>query len=351
MDLHKFKTAWLTVNRSCNLRCSWCYGTSSGFKSSSDMDYEVAMNIVLLLKDTGIKTLVIIGGEPTIWKHLFQLNDLCNDLGIRTSLITNALKFHSENFWLDYLKHPNTHMEISLKAFDEQCGLIVTGRKNYFRDAKIGIQRIISKFKTPINIVYSTLIENNLLKMVSTAVELGASFVDVCICKPFSINNKFIAPFTVTFDKMVTEISNDYEKMVEITKGKLSFALNTPLCIWPEFFIQDVIAKKRIGTGCQFQHRSGVVFDTDGSIFLCNSMSDCHVGRYGIDFIQSESLFSLLNSEKVNAIYNHINSYPSKKCMNCDLFPNCRGGCPLMWTVYKAEDIVHPIKLMKGGQT
>lgn len=340
------KVAWLTVNRSCNLRCKYCYGTSSGFTSGSDMSYETAEKIVLLLKDSGINTVVLIGGEPTLWKDLFKFNDLCNSLSIKTNMVTNAYAFRSEDFWQEYLKHPNTIIEPSLKAFDEQSSLLIAKIKD-FEGIKAGIQRVTNKIKSEVSVVYSTLIENDLLKMVSTAVDLGAVSVRVMICKPMSIDGKFVAPFTVEYSKMVKEISTNYKKMVDITKGQLTFGLNTPLCIWPKDFIQDIIAKKRIGFGCQFQQRSGVVFDTDGKIILCNSMFDCPVGVYGVDFNNSKTFIALLNSKEVDEVYKHVNSYPSKICIDCDLFPRCHGGCPLMWTIYNPEDVISSLK--KGG--
>jgi len=335
--------AWLTVNRSCNLRCQWCYGSSSGFTSGSDMNFETAKNIVLLLKDLGVKTVVVIGGEPTLWKDLFKLNDFCNSLSIKTNLVTNAYAFRSESFWLEYLKHPNTCIEPSLKAFDQQSNLLITNSKD-FEGIKAGMRMVTSKFKCQISVIYSTLIENDLLKMVSAAVDLGAFSVRVVVCKPMSVDGKFIAPFTVEYGKMVAEISGNYEKMLEITRNHLSFGLNTPLCIWPKDFVQDVIAKKRIGMGCQFQCRSGIVFDTDGKVILCNSMFDCPVGQYGVDFDDSKSFLALLNSDKVGNVYKHINSYPSKECIGCDLYPYCRGGCPVMWTVHNAEKVISQAK-------
>ena len=339
------KVAWLTVNRSCNLRCQWCYGTSSGFSSGSDMSYEMAEKIVYLLKDSGVKTIVLIGGEPTLWKDLFKFNDLCNSLSIKTNLVTNAYRFHSEQFWLEYQKHPNTRIEPSLKAYDEHSNLLITKTRD-FDGMKAGVQRITGKYKTMVSVVYSTLMEGSLLEMVSKAVDLGAFAVRVGVCTPMSVNGEFVAPFTVEYDKMVLEISTNYKKMVDVTKGKLSFALNTPLCIWPKDFVQDIIAKNRISTGgCQFQNRSGIVFDTDGKVILCNSMFECPVGKYGVDFHDSKSFLEMLNSEKVNLIYKHISSYPSRKCADCDLYQRCRGGCPIMWTVYNADEVVHPAKM------
>lgn len=342
------KAAWLTVNRSCNLRCQWCYGTSLGFSSESEMDYETAKGIVLLLKDAGIESIVVIGGEPTLWKDLFRFNDFCNSLPIKTHLVTNCYKFHSERFWREYQRHPNTRIEPSLKAFDERSSLLVT-KSGDFEKIGAGMRRAVGESKTTINVVYSTLIEGNLLKMVSAAVNLGASSVRIGICKPMSIDGKFSAPFTVPYDRMASEIVGNYTKMVGITGGKLSFALSTPLCVWPRDFIQDCLAQKRIGIGgCQFQNRSGIVFDTDGKIILCNSMFDCSVGKYGVDFSDSKSFLAIVNGEKVDRIYRHVSSYPSTECVDCDLFQQCRGGCPIMWTVYNPCGIVHSVK--KGGE-
>ena len=346
--MYKPKTAWITVNRACNLRCQWCYGTSTGFDCGSDMDYETAKNIVLLLKEVGVNNVVLIGGEPTLWKDLFRFNDLCNSLSIKTNLVTNAYEFRSEHFWLEYLKHPNTRIEPSLKAFDEHSHLLIT-KNSDFQGVKIGVQRVTSKNKTMIGVVYSTLIEGNLLEMVSAAVNLGAFSVRVGVCTPMSVDGKFVAPFTVAYNKMVSEISIGYKKMVDITKGKISFALNTPLCIWPKDFVQDIIAQNRIGAGCQFRNRSGIVFDTDGKVMLCNSMFECPVGKYGVDFSDSKSFLALLNSDKVDSVYKHINSYPSKECIGCDLYLRCRGGCPIMWTVYNAKEVISTAK-SRGGK-
>jgi len=342
------KVAWLTVNRACNLRCQWCYGTSLGFASRSKMDYETAKNIALLLKDVGVETIVLIGGEPTIWEDLFIFNDFCNSLPIETNLVTNCYRFHSERFWHQYQKHPNTRVEPSLKAFDERSSLLITKIGN-FEKVRVGMRRAAGESKTMINVVYSTLIEGNLLEMVSAAVDLGASSVRVGICKPMSIGGKFAAPFTVPYERMASEIAGNYAKMVDITKGRLSLVLSTPFCVWPRDFIQDGIAQKKIGIeGCQFQNRSGVVFDTDGTVVLCNSMFECSVGKYGVDFNDSESFLEMMNGEEVDSIYKHISSYPSEECTDCDFFQECRGGCPIMWTVYNPKEVVHSMK--KGGE-
>lgn len=336
------KTAWLTVNRSCNFRCRWCYGMASGFNDASDMSYKTAQNIVLLLKKVGVTSVFLIGGEPTMWKSLFKFNDFCNELSLKTTLVTNAYKFHSRQFWLEYLKHPNSRIGVSLKSYDEKSHLRITKSAD-FEGVRVGIQRVTAKYKSSLSLVYSTLIEGHLLEAVSTAIDMGAASVHISPCTPMSINGTFTAPFTVDYSQMVREITTSYRKMVAITNNRISFSLKTPLCIWPKDFIQNLITQKQLTTVCQFQQRAGIVFDTCGSVVLCNSMFDCPVGQYGIDFKNGKSLLALLKGKKVDSIYRHVNSYPSKKCIGCSYFNRCRGGCPIMWTVRDPNTFVRPI--------
>lgn len=339
------KVAWLTVNRACDMRCKWCYAAATGYVHGSDMDIKLAKQIALLVKDVGVKTIILIGGEPTIWKSLFEFNDFCRSLNLRTILVTNGRRFRIERFRQEFQQHPTNSVAMSLKAFDEQSFLFVTGSKD-FEGVKIGIKSVCDSSKTYISIVYSTLIQGQLIKMIEMAIKLGAHGVRISTCTPMSENGKFVAPYIVDYGVMVKEICDCYEKAIELTRGNVSLELKTPLCIWPRDFVDNLIEQNQIGSGCQFFHRSGVIFDSDGTVVLCNSMFDCPVGKFGKDFSDGEGLVKLLNTDEVNAVYSHITSYPLRICVDCELYTHCRGGCPIMWTVYNPKEVVHS---MKGG--
>ena len=340
------KIAWITVNRACNLRCKWCYACSTGFSADSDIELSLAKKLAFLIKDIGIKTVILIGGEPTLWKHLFEFNDFCRELGLNTNLVTNGYSFRSKKFLDKFQQSPNTNVVPSLKAFDEQSSLLATGLRD-FEGIKQGMRAIAEKSKAHTGIVYNSLIKGHLLQTVKMAVELGASTVRVSVCTPVLENDKFVSPFTVDFGEMVEEITGCYDEMMCLTKNELYFALNTPLCIWPKDFVGKIIERDQIGSGCEVFHRSGVVFDTDGTVILCNSMFNCPIGKFGEDFSDKEGLLTLLNSDRVNAVYDHVTAYPHELCAECDLYPRCRGGCPIMWTTHNAEEIISRAKIGK----
>jgi molybdenum cofactor biosynthesis enzyme MoaA len=41
--------------------------------SEDDMSFETAKALIDLASELGLKSIIIIGGEPAIWKHLFEI--------------------------------------------------------------------------------------------------------------------------------------------------------------------------------------------------------------------------------------------------------------------------------------
>jgi sulfatase maturation enzyme AslB (radical SAM superfamily) len=85
---------WL--GQTCNLRCQFCYFVdrvkSADHPEHPFMSLEKAKKICNTLVDVyGNNAVDIQGGEPTIYKDIFELIRYCNEIGLRPTLITNAL--------------------------------------------------------------------------------------------------------------------------------------------------------------------------------------------------------------------------------------------------------------------
>jgi len=52
------------------------------------------------------------------------------------------------------------------------------------------------------------------------------------------------------------------------------------------------------------------------------------------------SLLSHLNSLLVTKLYDRITSYPSTKCVDCEKYDMCGGGCMMFWTSFKPEECI-----------
>jgi radical SAM protein with 4Fe4S-binding SPASM domain len=331
---------WLTLNRGCNFRCNWCYAAGSEYRIEDEMPLTFALDLLKIAQQVGVKKLTLIGGEPTLWSHLFEFNDAMKSAGLKSTLVTNAFKFSDDRFWEKYLEHPSTHIGVSFKAFDPES-LFVNVKVSAFADVTKGLQRVFKhQQNTVASFVYSRPYVSHFLDMVKYAVDCGAFAVSVNFCSPAIHKERVDDRFMVDIDVMVKEIVAVYEEAYKITHGRLIFVMKHPLCVWPREFVQTLKNRKQISTTCHLQHQSGCIIDTDGSLLICNSMFGFPVGKYGQDFNSADSLTTFFRSEHVKNCFSQVKTYPSKKCIDCEVFENCSGGCPLLWTVYPPDKVI-----------
>jgi len=339
-EIPKLKLMWLTVNRGCNFRCDWCYAAGSEYRTEDEMSLPFALDLLEIAGQLEVGRLFLIGGEPTLWSHLFDFNDAMKSARIRSTLVTNAYRFSSDRFWEKYLEHPNTHIGASFKAFSPES-LVENTKANAFADVTKGLRRVFGHQPNSIaSFVYSRPYVSHFLDMVKYAVDCGAFGVSVNFCSPAIHKDRVDDRFLIDIDVLVKEITSVYEEAHTITGGRLVFVMKHPLCIWPQKFIQALKDRGQISTTCHLQHQSGGIIDTDGSLLICNSMFGFPVGRYGQDFKSAESLATFFGSEQMRNYFAQVRAYPSKKCINCEVFEDCSGGCPLLWTVYSPDSVI-----------
>ena len=81
----------LKVTDVCNARCETCnLGIPAGYRSSAALPFSVATSIVQEMARRKTLFAGIVGGEPLLYKHLFELLEMCNRLGVRTNLNTHG---------------------------------------------------------------------------------------------------------------------------------------------------------------------------------------------------------------------------------------------------------------------
>lgn len=339
-EIPTLKLVWLTVNRGCNFRCAWCYAAASEYQTKDEMSLSFALELLEVIKQLGVGRIFLIGGEPTLWPHLLDFNEAINAAGIKSTLVTNGYKFSDDRFWEEYQKHPNTHVGVSFKAFDSKS-LASNAGARMFAGVTKGLRRI-SKYQPNgvASFVYSRPYVSHFLDMVRYAVDCGAFGVSANFCSPAIYSDHVDDRFMVDINTLVKEITSAYEEAHAITKGHLVFVMKHPLCIWPREFIRTLKERGQISTTCHLQHQSGGIFDTDGSLLICNSMLSFPVGKYGQDFRSAESLATFFQSERVRSFFARMRAYPSEKCADCEVFGECAGGCPLLWTVYQPDNVI-----------
>jgi MoaA/NifB/PqqE/SkfB family radical SAM enzyme len=72
----------LETNKSCNLRCRYCYA-GSGEDSAEVADLSILKRTISEAKELGIKSVIVIGGgEPTLYPKFRELVAYIDSLGI-----------------------------------------------------------------------------------------------------------------------------------------------------------------------------------------------------------------------------------------------------------------------------
>ena len=334
------KTGWITVNRECNMRCAFCYAKGTGYNKSDEITFEFSKTLVDSMKETGVKKVILIGGEPTLWNSLFAFNDYAKSIGMSTTLVTNGTRFSVDNFWQKYLESPCDHTSLSIKAYDEDSYKCVTGRSN-FEQTKRGIARALSLDRSSnASVVYTGENISELLNLATFAYECGAKGLTISPSTPAYVGGQPDSGALAHPQKFVDSFVKCYDQVEAIFNGRISLSVKLPLCIWPREFILNMIEKDQIYSTCQLQHRSGVIFDTRGSLLACNSLPDHPIGKWGDEFDSPISLGKHLQSGGVTRFYDKMNSYASSKCVSCSMKQKCGGGCPLFYGAFKADELV-----------
>lgn len=331
------KSVWLTLNRNCNFRCPWCYANGTKYSNKDVMDLVKLKEIINLLESLKIKKVTLIGGEPTLYKDLFEIIKLLSEKGISVGLITNGFLLNSEEYVKKLKKSGLKSINISIKGVGNKQYFSVAGLECF--DHIINAIKIVMREEINVTVSY-VLNENNMdsvLKLVKILNENNIKNLRLSFCYPEVIGNEdyYHNNPLVLIDKFC----QIYEKLDEIFP-KFILHQSLPLCIWDRAVLEKMKKKKQIKTVCQIHSKGGLIFDTDFNLLPCNALYDISIGKYGVDFNDGEEFKKYFYSYKIESVYRKILKAPSKKCSDCVDFSDCGGGCILNWQVYNLDQLL-----------
>jgi radical SAM protein with 4Fe4S-binding SPASM domain len=333
------RVGWLTVNRECNLRCQWCYAKGTEFKASEEMSLDLANKLSVTMISNGVKNITLIGGEPTLWRHLFDYQFVSRNNVISTTIVTNGSRFGVDKFWAKYIENPCTRIGLSIKSFSEESHRCVTGRNN-FDLTKRGIERALGFDTTGASVVFTGEETDEIISIARFAAACGAKALTISPSTPSFVGGRAEAGFVTKPEKFVASLVDNYTELNELFEGRINISVKLPLCIWPRKFVETLIERGQIVTTCQLQHRTGLIFDPKGKLISCNSLHDFPIGQWGEDFSDSATLAAHIGTQKVSNFYDSITAHASNKCTSCSMKAKCGGGCPLFYSVYEGQGLV-----------
>ena len=327
MNVH---SSWLTVNRACNLSCKWCYAKNES--KYNQMNYELAKKLIDICVDNGVGNFILIGGEPTIYPHFFDIIDYLFFKSVSVTVVTNGIVLAQDDFcklMRNYNNKKKIHFGISLKGADDETYLNDCGYAA-FNDVIQGI-RNCDFFGLNYSLSYVISNENvNQIdlfckKIRQTGIEKPIFFV-YCNDVIGSVNLNPLPEIDTDY-----KLAQKYDEISRILDDKLKLHQSFPLCMCDKNMYEKMREKRQLITTCHVYNRKGIIFDTDGSILLCNHLAGYGLGKFGIDFTDSKSLDKFWNSEYILDLYKKFTSVPDEKCISCDKYSECGGGCNIQW--------------------
>lgn len=330
MDIN---VAWLTINRICNLRCSWCYAQEL-IDESPNMCYDLAKNLIDILHQAGVTKIYFIGGEPTLHPELFKMLSYAKENEFESVVVTNGIALSSTDFCdrVRALQYEKLHLGISLKGISaadyiENCGrdsfhLVVRGIGN---SKQYGFNYSLSYVLTTDNIDSIT---NFADTFNAFSFDKNITFA---LCNDVVLQDGEILKNSKHPLEIERVFEEKYEEINSILNGRFTLHQSFPLCQCSTNLIKKMEVRHQIYTSCHVHTRSGVIFDTDGSLLLCNHLAGFSFGQFGKDFSDYNSFKHFWNSDYAVEMHRRLTTMPSTECRDCSIQEKCGGGCCIQW--------------------
>lgn len=342
----------ITVTRSCNLRCGFCYAQKTGYRREDVLQFEDFKRIIDFCSEEKIRNIVFTGGEPTLYPKLLDALKYIKAKGnsMIPAMATNGIELCDNDFCRSIVESGLEYVDISLKGKDGIDCRDATGRDCYEQQmtaikniSQTGIEFTCSIILTRLNI-------DSYCNLVRSACQKGARQISFT----FEIDNLSSSERDENYLRehnpfaLIESFMSSIEELNSITKDwwiEYSF----PLCVYTEEQMVQLAGK--FACPCQVHKGNGITFDTKLNAIPCNMYFDLVIGKLGKDFSSLSSYQDVVErSLKLEKAILKTKAMPSPNCTRCIHFENCQGGCPVTWKNYSYDALMKFKSKYYGGR-
>lgn len=339
-------TAWLTTNRSCNMRCDCCYAKMTEFDAKETMTLETVERSIELFRGLKLDSVILIGGEPTIHPSFLQIVKKITASGMKAFLVTNALRFADAEFLKSAVTTGLSAVTVSLKAANSIDYKAFT-KKDAFSKIKRAIRNIQeSGISYVVNVTACEFLVDNFDEMISFVRDMGVRMLSIDTGKPVILDGETHMESMESPRRMARFFMEIYPKLKQ-SGIRFSLKVAVPFCLFPREFIDNMITEGNIMTGCQMVSGRGIIIGPTGELIPCNHLCNLSLGRLGQDFSNAGEYIALRRGRQTIQFYDSVSSAPHNNCVGCHYWEQCGAGCKLYWLHYKPQDLVANFK---GGE-
>jgi radical SAM protein with 4Fe4S-binding SPASM domain len=341
--INRFNLAWLSLTYQCNSRCRWCYAASNDYSSSKNKTFDRSKEdeIINLFENLGVKRLILIGGEPTLYPNLFGLVKKIRERKIFVGMVTNGRRLEDKLFTESIKQSGLQAITFSVEGSNSEIHDYTTQINGSFNEAMRGIQNSLDVgLNVSSNSVISTLNQFDLKNIVDTLYlcgirNMGFNIGGVCISKEEN-NNYNLEPSLAI---------KAFEEMYLYAKSKgVKVRLVTPMpkCNFSSNLLNNLNNEGVIAGGpCQVLTGNQFVLDYNGDILPCTHLTGYPMFNIfdNDKTIDVNTFIERYNLDKPSQFRKKMQRYPSNKCNKCN--KGCTGGCPLFWIKFDPDKVIN----------
>ena len=120
----------IEFSRACNFRCPYCYAPGDEISIKELTKIEI-FDAILQAKELGARRIIILGGEPMIYPHLFETLEFIKKEGMESHIFSNGSNVTLEN--ARRLLELGVSLVLKMNSLDEDKQNLLAGQKGAFQ--------------------------------------------------------------------------------------------------------------------------------------------------------------------------------------------------------------------------
>jgi len=227
------KRAVLYVGYPCNAKCSFCYYKYAESKKWVPIG-ELKKDVSRFRYFYRMEFIDILGGEPTIYRHIQELVAHCSKIGLKPTLITNAIMLGDKKIVEEYKKNGINDFLISVYGIEKKAEKITGVRDMFQKQLKAieNLQALNIPFRFNVTLHKDTV--HDLSKIAQFAVDKGAKALNMIVFNPFF---EWEHKSNIDFQARYKEMTKPIMKAIDLLEknGLDANVRYLPLCMLPGY--------------------------------------------------------------------------------------------------------------------
>lgn len=304
----------LNITSGCNLACRHCYTEAKNVKGY-EMNLENAKRLIDEMAEMGIQSLSVKGGEPFFHSQIMKILSYAAERGLLVTIITNATLI-DEKIAEEINNYSVSYITVSIDGAQEKTNDYIRGVGSFKKIIR-SVSLLKDRFTKPVYIYFTLnrMNKNEIEGMLKLTAEIGGKMLRIRPVIPLGRAevdpdiNLDAKDYREAIDEIIRLLPGSGIK-VDLPHSE-AMGLNENVSVNPGLYSFGCVA------GNTFIH-----IDPYGNVYPCQYLE---TSEYLSGNIFSTSLKDVWMNSVVLERFRNLTG--NKKCLDCEFFLGCRGGC------------------------